>query len=296
MLRNGRGANMDPHHPLAREDYIVAAEVGGHGRAARIFLAAPIAIATIEQHFATQIERRAEVRWDDESHAVVAIERRMLGALTLSERPLRDVPQSAITAALLDAIRRNGIAALPWSREAARLRQRLAFLHALDDSDWPDVSDAALLDRLDDWLAPWLGNARSLADVQRVDFAEALVTGLSWELRSRIDELAPTHIVVPSGSRIPIDYEDTRSPVLAVRLQEMFGLERTPAIADARVPLTLQLLSPAHRPVQVTRDLASFWRTTYFDVRRDLRGRYPKHYWPDDPLQAEPTRRTRPRP
>jgi ATP-dependent helicase HrpB len=186
------------------------------------------------------------------------------------------------------------VAALPWSEAAARLRERLAFLHALDPS-WPDVSDGALLATIDTWLVPHLAGARSLDDVARLDLASLLVAGLEHRRRRALDELAPTHVTVPTGSRLPIDYTDPAAPVLAVRLQEMFGARDTPRIAGGRVPLTLHLLSPAHRPVQVTRDLAGFWATSYFDVRKDLRGRYPRHPWPEDPLAAEPTRRAKPR-
>jgi ATP-dependent helicase HrpB len=199
-----------------------------------------------------------------------------------------------VTAALLDGVRDAGIDALPWSDGGRSLRRRLAFLHALDPS-WPDVSDDALATTLGTWLASHVGNARSLAALERVDLAGALLSLLPWEKRAVLDELAPTHLVVPSGSRIPIDYGDPAAPVLAVRLQEMFGLADTPRIARGAVPLTVHLLSPAQRPVQVTRDLAGFWRTSYFDVRKEMRGRYPKHYWPDDPMQAEPTRRAKPR-
>jgi ATP-dependent helicase HrpB len=157
------------------------------------------------------------------------------------------------------------------------------------------VSDAALLETLGTWLTPHLGGLRSLAEVSRVDLAGALLAQLPWDRRVAIDELAPTHVVVPSGSRIPIDYGDVAAPALAVRLQEMFGLADTPRIARGKVPLTIHLLSPARRPVQVTRDLAGFWKTSYFEVRKEMRGRYPKHYWPDDPMAAEPTRRAKPR-
>jgi len=161
------------------------------------------------------------------------------------------------------------------------------------DATWPDVSDAALLETLGEWLAPHVRGARSLDDLGRIDLAGALLSQLPWDRRALLDDLAPTHITVPSGSRIAIDYADASAPVLAVRLQEMFGLADTPRIARGAVPLTVHLLSPAQRPVQVTRDLAGFWRTSYFDVRKELRGRYPKHHWPDDPMTATPTRRIR---
>jgi ATP-dependent helicase HrpB len=170
------------------------------------------------------------------------------------------------------------------------MRARLAFLHRLDAS-WPDVSDEALSAGLDQWLGPRLGGLRRLDELERVDLADLLTRLVPWDRRAALDRLAPAHVQVPSGSRIQVDYSDPEAPARAVRLQELFGLTETPAVGGGGVPLTLHLLSPARRPVQVTRDLAGFWRTTYFDVRRDLKGRYPKHHWPDDPLAAEPRRR-----
>jgi ATP-dependent helicase HrpB len=295
LLRNGRGASIDAQHNLAGEEYIVAAEVGGHGRDSRIFLGAPLTPAEIEAHFAAQITVEQDVAWQPETRAVVAREVRRLGAITLAQRRISNVPQARVTAPLLDAVRDAGLELMDWSRDAQRLRERLAFLHAVEPSQWPDVSDAALLASLDEWLLPWILDVRGVDALRRVDLQEALLSRIGWERRSQLDTLAPTHITVPSGSRIPVDYGDAAAPGLAVRLQELFGLADTPRIAGGRVTLTLRLLSPAHRPVQVTRDLASFWKTAYFEVRKDLRGRYPKHYWPDDPLHAEPTRRARPR-
>jgi ATP-dependent helicase HrpB len=292
LLRNGRGAAIDPGHGLAGEEFIVAAEVGGHGRDSRVFLGAPIDRSDIERHFAGQIETASEVSWDGTARVVRARDVVRLGAFTLAERPAA-VPPDRIAAACLDAVRAGGLELLPWSREADALRQRLVFLHALMPDDWPDVSDAALLASLDEWLPPWIGAEPDA--LRRVDTAPALLAYIGPQRRGRIDQLAPTHVQVPSGSRVAIDYGDPAAPVLAVRIQEIFGLTDTPSVGGGAVPLTLHLLSPARRPVQVTRDLASFWSNAYFDVRRDLRGRYPKHYWPDDPLIAMPTRRTRPR-
>jgi ATP-dependent helicase HrpB len=174
------------------------------------------------------------------------------------------------------------------------MQQRIAFLHRRDPS-WPDVSDTALMATLEHWLLPHASGIRRRDELQRLDLTAPLHGMLTWEQGLALEELAPTHIVVPSGSRIPIDYSNPDAPVLAVRLQEMFGLTETPRIARGAVPLTLHLLSPAHRPVQVTQDLAGFWRNTYFEVKKDLKGRYPKHYWPDDPRQATPTSRVKPR-
>jgi ATP-dependent helicase HrpB len=195
---------------------------------------------------------------------------------------------------MLGAIVGDESLALRWSVEASRVRERLAFLHALSP-DWPDVSERALAASAREWLLPHLVGLRRRSQVDELELGALLLGMLHWEQRSALDRLAPTHLEVPSGSRIRIDYSDSSAPVLPVRLQELFGLMETPAVADGRVPLTLHLLSPAYRPVQVTRDLAGFWRTSYFEVRRELRGRYPKHEWPEDPVHAAPTRRAKPR-
>jgi ATP-dependent helicase HrpB len=294
LLRNGRGAAFAHPQPLAEAAYVVAAELAGHGRESRVYLAAPVELADLEAHFAEQVETQETVAWDDEAGAVRARRRERLGALILRESPLSGADPELVTGALLDGIRARGIVALPWTRVARELQERLVFLRRSDPS-WPDASDDGLLATLEDWLAPYLDGATSLAALARLDLASILESMLAWDQRRRLDEQAPTHLEVPSGSRIPVDYSDPAAPVLAVRLQEVFGWTETPRIAGGRVPLTLHLLSPARRPVQVTRDLASFWRTTYFDVKKDLKGRYPKHYWPDDPLAATPTHRAKPR-
>jgi ATP-dependent helicase HrpB len=195
---------------------------------------------------------------------------------------------------MLDRVRREGIRALPWDDGASRIRERITFIRTLDPG-WPDVTDEGLTASLEGWLGPRLGGLTRWDDLARVDLGGALLDLVGWHRRAALDRLAPTHVVVPSGSRIPVDYGDPERPVLAVRLQEMFGQTETPLVGQGGIPLTLHLLSPAGRPVQVTRDLAGFWRTSYFDVRKDLKGRYPRHHWPDDPLRAEPTRRVRPR-
>ena len=294
LLRNGNGATLGGPQSLSDAAYVVAAELDGRRPESRVFLAARVALEDLERHFADQITVEQEITWDAREAAVVARERERLGAIVLAERPIRKPDPDAVRGVLLDGVRQAGVDALPWSDGARSLRRRLAFLRTIEAS-WPDVSDDALRETLGDWLAPQIGSARSLADLGRVDLAGALLALLPWDKRAVLDELAPTHIVVPSGSRIPLDYSDPAAPVLAVRLQEMFGLADTPRVARGAVPLTVHLLSPAHRPVQVTRDLAGFWRTSYFDVRKEMRGRYPKHYWPDDPMQAEPTRRAKPR-
>ncbi|HKT59168.1 MAG TPA: ATP-dependent helicase HrpB [Gemmatimonadales bacterium] len=288
LLRNGTGAMVDSG-PLAREEFLVAAELDGRPTDSRIFLALALGREELERHFASAIVREDVLTWDAAAQAVVARRRRRLGAIVLDEGPSADPDQAAVASALMEGIRREGVGRLPWSDSAVRTRSRLAFMHRLE-SGWPDVSDEALSRDLERWLAPWLGRSRRLQDLRHIDLGEALLGLVPPGERGRLDELAPTHVQVPTGSRILVDYSDPATPVLAVKLQELFGQVTTPAVGRGRVPLTLHLLSPAGRPVQVTRDLAGFWRTSYFEVRKDLKGRYPKHPWPDDPLSAAPTR------
>nr|WP_255570604.1 ATP-dependent helicase HrpB [Cohnella sp. CFH 77786] len=294
LLSGGRGAAFAEGQPLSREEWIVAADVEDSGTESRIRLAAPVALTDLLAHFPEAATEERSVLWDREARAVRARIRRKLGALLLEEIPMASPPSDQVTQALMAGIRDLGLDVLPWSRAARQYQERAVFVRRSDPA-WPDLSDEALRASLEEWLAPYAGGMRSLADLQRVNLKEALESRLPWHLRRELDELAPTHWSVPSGSRIPIDYSDPDSPVLAVRLQELFGLPETPRIAGGRVPLVLHLLSPAGRPVQVTRDLASFWRDAYFEVRKDLRGRYPKHYWPDNPLEAQATRRAKPR-
>lgn len=296
LLRNGRGVVMEPHDPLAGEPWVVVAELDDRGSEGRVYRAAALSQAEVEAGFGDQAERTDEVVWDDAVGRVRARSVRRLGALVLSEGSLPAPDADAVAAAVCAGIRTRGLGVLGWDKGSVQLRQRLAFLRAADGDPWPDVSDDALLATLESWLAPFLGGARSLGELGRLDPGEALLSTIPWDRRGEMDRMAPSHVEVPSGSRIMVDYADPSAPVLAVRLQEVFGLTATPKVAGGRVPLTLHLLSPAHRPVQVTRDLASFWDEAYFQVRKDLRARYPKHAWPEDPLSAEPTRRARPRP
>jgi ATP-dependent helicase HrpB len=215
--------------------------------------------------------------------------------LVLEDKPLAKPDAEKLKAAMLDGVRQLGLSALPWSDDLARWRERVAFLRRLDES-WPDLSDTALLPSLESWLAPFLDKVSRRDHLARIDLGAALKTLVPWDKQRTLDRLAPTHVDVPSGSRVPVDYSNPAEPTLSVRLQEMFGLLDTPRVGGGKVPLTLHLLSPARRPVQVTRDLASFWASGYRAVKAELKGRYPRHYWPDDPLVAEPTARVRPRP
>jgi ATP-dependent helicase HrpB len=291
-LANGRGAHFAEAQSLAREAFIVAVDLDDRERDARILLAAPLARADLEEHFADRLQRTEAVQWDSREQAVIAQRVVRLDALVLEEKPLREASAEAMRAAMIQGIRELGIAALPWDRDARDLQARLEFVRGLE-SAWPAVNDAALLDSLDTWLAPWLDGITRRDHLARLKLIEALRALLPWNEQRKLDELAPTHLDVPSGSRVRIDYLDESAPAVSVRLQEVFGLQQTPRVGGGRVAITFKLLSPAQRPVQVTRDLASFWRGAYSDVRKDLRGRYPRHYWPENPLEAAPTRGVR---
>lgn len=294
-LRNGRGARLATPQALGHAPFLAVADLDGDPTESRMWLAASLTEEELRAAAGPALVTVREVVWDDSVDAVRAVETERVGALVLRERPLRDVSPDEISDALLGALLARGIDALPWGPKDLALRARMAFAHLVAPDDFPAVSDAALVASAASWLRPALDGLRRLSDVARISLSEALLQLLSWQARAKLDGLAPTHLEVPSGSRIAIDYGDPAQPVLAVKLQEVFGLTETPRVAAGRVPLTLHLLSPAGRPVQVTRDLASFWRTGYFDVRRDLKGRYPRHPWPDDPLAAVPTRRVKPR-
>lgn len=293
LLENGRGAVLFDKQLMAHTDYIVAANLDGQGSESRVFLAAPIGLEQIRAHFSQQIVTETTVVWDMSARAVRARVHERLGSLTLKVSPYFEPKPAEILAALLSGVAGEGLAILPWTRAARQLRERLQFIHDWE-AGWPDVTDEALLATLDTWLGPYVYGLTSQAELTQLNLVAILENMLTWEQRQELDEYAPTHLVVPSKQRIPIDYSKPDRPVLAVRLQEMFGLQDTPCIAHGKVRLTLKLLSPAQRPVQVTQDLASFWRTTYFDVKKDLMGRYPKHYWPENPLDAIPTNRVRP--
>lgn len=296
-LANGRGAWCDEADPLAAAPYLAIADLDGDKQDARIFRAAPLERAGLEALFADRVRTEERVEWDARDGAVKARRRTTLDALVLSEAPLASPDPAAVAAAVIDGIRTLGLAVLPWSGEPESLRARIALLRRIEgtDSGWPDVSDAALLGALDSWLAPFVAGVARRADFGRIPLARALEAMLDWKLKQRLDREAPLDIAVPSGRRARIDYVTGPEPILAVRIQEMFGATVTPAICGGRVPLLLHLLSPAQRPIQVTRDLVSFWRRGYPEARGDLRGRYPRHYWPDDPLAAQPTSRVRPR-
>ncbi len=298
LLANGRGARFAEPQALAKAEFIVAAVLDGAERDARIFLASPVDVDDLQTHFAAQIEERAEIVWDVRAQAVQARRESRLGAVLLDSSVLPDPDPQAMQRAALDGLKQLGLSALPWNQELRDWQARVALMakFAVPAPDaWPDLSDAALLASLDDWAPQWIAGCTRREHFARVRLSDALRTRLSPRQREILEREAPTHLLVPSGSRIPIDYLDGEVPTVSVRLQEMFGLTATPSIAHGRLPLLLKLLSPAGRPVQVTRDLISFWNRGYHEVKRDLKGRYPRHYWPEDPYAAEPTRRARPR-
>lgn len=294
LLANGRGATFAAYEALADEPYLVVADLSAGDREARIHLAAAIDVADVEDYFPDLIETLDVIRWVAREKAVLLQRQRRLGALVLEEKPLERPDTDRVGAALLEGIRENGIDCLPWNPQTRDWQMRVQCLHRIDPDVWPDVSDETLSRTLEQWLLPFLNGMSRLSHLSRLDLQAALDTRIPWSQQRRLDELAPTHVQVPSGSRVAIDY-DNDPPVLAVRIQEMFGATDTPAIAGGKVRLLIHLLSPARRPLQVTQDLKGFWQSSYHEVKKEMKGRYPKHYWPDDPLQAEPTHRAKPR-
>jgi ATP-dependent helicase HrpB len=298
LLANGRGARFAEPQALAKSEFIVAAELDGAEREARIFLAAPIERADLERHFESHIEMHEEIVWDAREQAVRARREHRLAALVLDSEETRNPDRGAMQRAALEGLRSLGLGVLPWSKDLMQWQARLALMraHAVPSAEpWPDLSDEALLATLEEWAPPWMDGLVRREHFGRLDLGNALHGRLSYAQNAILEREAPTHFVVPSGSRIPIDYLDGVVPTLSVRLQEMFGLRETPAVAAGRLPLLLKLLSPAGRPVQITRDLVSFWNRGYHEVRKDLKGRYPKHHWPEDPHSAQASRRVRPR-
>lgn len=308
-LASGRGAELAPSDPLADAPFLAIASLHAADAASdKIYLAAPLDRKDIDTLHSARIVPETIVIWDDRIEAVLARKRTRLDALVLDDAPLAPGPamQAAVQAAVLDGIRSLGLACLPWTHELRQWQARVLLLRNIDltsalDSPWPDVSDAALLAALapdvsessENWLSPWLDSVTRRAHFASIDLAAALHALVPYPQARQLDQRAPTHITVPSGSSVAIDYTPAAGPVLAVKLQEMFGQSATPAVASGRCPLTLHLLSPAGRPLQITRDLAHFWTTSYPAVRAEMRGRYPKHPWPDDPLQATPTKKVK---
>jgi ATP-dependent helicase HrpB len=298
LLANGRGARFAEAQALAKSEFIVAAELDGAEREARIFLAAPIGREDLNVHFDALIRESSETRWDDRLGAVSAKRERRLGALLLASSELLDPDPDALQRAVLLGLEQTGIAGLPWTKELRQWRARVMLMREYQipaPATWPDLSDEALERDIEQWAPAWIMGFTRREHFAKLDLGQALRSFLSHAQANILEREAPTHFIVPSGSRIPIDYMDGENPSLSVRLQELFGLNSTPSVAGGKLPLVLKLLSPAGRPVQITKDLVSFWNRGYHEVKKDLKGRYPKHYWPDDPYTAQATRRARPR-
>ncbi len=295
-LTSGRGAVLPAHDRLASHEYLAVAELDAGKIEGRIFLAAPLARQALVSLFADRLQREEKVSWDEQRATVKPQRLVRLGELVLEAAPLAKPSAEAVLTALLSGIRSLGLAALPWSDKAQELQARLESMRLWQpEAGWPEVSDACLVESLEQWLAPYLTGMRSAEHLKKLDLFTILTALLDWQQQSQLDREAPTHLTVPSGSRIKLRYTPGEAPVLAVRLQEMFGLADTPKVCNNTVPVLLHLLSPAQRPMQITQDLRGFWEGAYHEVKKELRGRYPKHHWPDDPWQAQPTSRIKPR-
>ncbi|MBT3069781.1 ATP-dependent helicase HrpB [Rhodomicrobium sp. Az07] len=295
ILANGRGANLDAAHPLARSPYIVAAELSGSAATTRVLLAATADEADVIAAAGHRIREADEVDFDPAAAALRARRVRRLDAITLTSEP-RAVAVSEATARLLaEGVAKLGLDRLPWSKAQLQLRHRVGFLRAAEGEEWPDLSDAPLGETAAAWLAPFLAGKTKLSEIGADDLGTALAALLPWHLNRRMDDEAPTHFEAPTGNRHAIDYETAGAPALHIRVQELFGLTQHPCIAGGRLPLTLHLLSPAHRPIQITRDLPGFWKGSWAAVKAEMKGRYPRHPWPDDPASAAPTARAKPR-
>jgi ATP-dependent helicase HrpB len=295
-LANGRGALLDEADPLASQNFLVAAQLDAGETQGRVRLAAAISEAEIRQLPDIDIKTVSVVAWDKREQRVKSFVEERIGAVIIDHRPLTDTDPSAIVSAMLQGLSEMGLAVLPWSKQLRQWQLRACWLGSqLNDSNWPDLSDGWLSGHLDEWLGPWLVGISSKEQLKRLELSGILQARLDWQQQQQLEREAPSHLQVPSGSRVPLRYSSKAAPILAVRLQEMFGLADTPRICSGKVPVMLHLLSPAQRPMQITDDLAGFWERTYPEVKRELKGRYPKHYWPDDPMQALATARAKPR-
>ena len=297
LMANGRAASVEPHHALAREPFLAIAEIAGRAAAARILAAAPMSLDDVEDAAGADIVAAEELAFDRASASVKAAKVRRLGAIALARQPLPATSPEAARA-LAEGVASMGLDRLPWTKAQKQWRDRVMFLrnaHGAQDNPWPDVSDAALAPAVGEWLAPFIEGRASLASIAADDLDRALSALLPWDLQRRLDVEAPTHFEAPTGSRVAVDYESDGAPVIAIRVQELFGLAQHPALAGGRAPLTLHLLSPAHRPIQITKDLPGFWRGSWAAVKSEMKGRYPRHPWPDDPAAALPTTRAKPR-
>jgi ATP-dependent helicase HrpB len=295
LLANGRGANVDATHSLARSPFLVAAELSGSAASTRILLAAAADEADILAAAGKRIRESDEIEFDQGAVALRSRHVRRLEAIVLASEPRAVTPSDETAQLLAEGIAKLGLSRLPWSRAQIQLRDRVGFLRAAGGDEWPDLTDAALANTVAQWLAPFLARKTKLSEIGADDLGAALDALLPWHLKRRLEEEAPTQFEAPTGSCHAIDYETTGAPALHIRVQELFGLTQHPSIAHGKLPLTLHLLSPAHRPIQITRDLPGFWKGSWAAVKAEMKGRYPRHSWPDDPALAAPTARAKPR-
>lgn len=305
LMASGNGACFKTPGLLTANEYIVAAHLDdgrghGHAKNAAVFLAAGYSKEELKKRFSRELTPRVSIEWNDHTGSVQAVEQVFFKKIRVDEKKLSGIDPEKSSVIMLEQIRKRGLPLLPWTKKLKRLRERILFLKQVNGFDHlPDLSDTKLLQTLEKWLMPFLSGVHSLKTLDRIDLEGALLSMVPWADQQLVRTHAPTHIIVPSGSKKPLIYSCRdavlNAPVLEVRLQEMFSLESTPKIAGQSVPVTLHLLSPAGRPVQITNDLKSFWENTYPDVKKELKGRYPKHYWPDDPISAVPTSRVRPK-
>jgi ATP-dependent helicase HrpB len=294
VLASGRGARLPPHEHRLRPPWLVAASLDAGDTEGVVYLAAPVDIETVRRDLPAQFCVDEIIQWDSKLQRVIARREERLGELLIDSGPLANADPEQLRLAMVAGLQDLGIAALPWTSEVREWQARvLSLRHWFPQDGWPDVSDAALRDTFDEWLGPYLRGVTRREHLLRIDLIAAIGSRLDWKQRQRLEEGAPAYLTVPSGTRVRLEYKPGESPVLAVKLQEMFGLADTPRVAWGRVPITLHLLSPARRPIQVTQDLRGFWERTYAEVKKELKGRYPKHPWPDDPWKAAPTARTK---
>ena len=294
LMANGRAAGLEAHDPLARAPYLAIGEIAGRAASARVLLAAPLSLDEIEALAAEAIVIEDEISFEPVRGQVRGRRQRRLGALLLSEQNLAvDGPEAART--LAEGIAASGLERLPWTKALRQWRDRVAFLCRAEGEPWPDLADEVLRASAGTWLAPFIQGKTSLAEITAADLEAALKALLPYDLQRRLAAEAPTHFETPAGSQIALDYAAEGGPLLSVRVQELYGLATHPAIARGKAPLTLELLSPAQRPIQITHDLPGFWRGSWAAVRSEMKGRYPRHLWPEDPANALPTRRAKPR-
>ena len=292
LLASGQGAILPVGDHLGQAELLVAAKLHGGKKQGRIFLAASLSMDELRSDHAHLIETEKTVRWEAEQKRVVAVEEERFGSLVLSRKKWPEAQAEQLSQCLLQGIRQSGITCLPWQKKSRELQARIQSAHLWQSDSWPDVADETLLQDLS-WLQPYLTGARGFNDLKKLDLVDILFAQLSWQEQQELDRIAPTHIKVASGSRIKLRYRPGEVPVLAVRIQQMFGCAETPTVAGGKIPILIHLLSPAQRPIQITSDLAAFWKTTYREVKKELAGRYPKHYWPENPLEAQATNRAK---